>query len=162
MTETINSRPPQSLPGWLRRTRQPPEDAAHGRDGCAHLGGEYQTALLAPLGGALYQANLPAPGCSAVPEYYVSATGDQGGTTKFPRNAPADVLSSTVATITSLFTDDFQTAHGWTVSNDLGLVTGAWQRAVPAGANGATEAGRARRFGGLRIRIALYGPRVLF
>jgi hypothetical protein len=96
-------------------------------------GGDYQTVALVPLDGPLYQANLPAPDCGAVPEYYFSAEGDQGGIVSFPERAPEDVLSATVATVTPRLDDDFEAAQGWTVVNDPSVVTGAWERAVPAG-----------------------------
>jgi hypothetical protein len=96
-------------------------------------GGAYETVALVPLGGELYQGTLPAPPCQAAAEYYFSAVGDQGGTVCLPEHAPDDVLSSIVATTTSLFADDFEAEQGWTVWNSPGLASGAWERAIPVG-----------------------------
>lgn len=95
-------------------------------------GGAYLTTPLTPLGDGLYQALLPAPRCSAVPEFYFSATGHLGGPAKFPRNAPATVLTATVATVTTLLDDDFETARGWSVWIEPTMESGFWQRTIPA------------------------------
>jgi hypothetical protein len=96
-------------------------------------GGEYQSVELVSLGGKLFQGNLPSPPCGAVAEYYFCATGDQGGMSYFPEGAPDQILSSKVAIITSLFADDFESPHGWSMWADPGLITGAWQRMIPLG-----------------------------
>jgi len=96
--------------------------------------GDWLTVPLEPLGGSLYQGTLPAPGCDATPEYYFCATGDRGGTACLPDNAPVHVLSSSVAVITTLLAEDFESADGWTVETDPSLTTGAWDRGIPPGA----------------------------
>jgi len=98
-----------------------------------YSGGEYEVVPLVPLGDGLYVGTLPPPGCSAAPEYYFSAMGDQEDTVYLPEDAPRQVLTSIVATTTTLFTDDFEADQGWTVWNDPGLTTGAWERAIPLG-----------------------------
>jgi hypothetical protein len=94
-------------------------------------GGDYQTAPMTALGGDLFQASLPPPGCTGYPRFYFSAQGQQGTTVSLPEEAPADVYTATVAVISTIATDDFQTDQGWTVWNDPSLTTGAWQRATP-------------------------------
>jgi hypothetical protein len=103
-------------------------------------GGEYLTAAMTALGGDLFQASLPAPGCTASPRFYFSAQGDQGTTVFLPQDAPTYIYTATVASITTIAEDDFQTDQGWTVWNDPSLSAGAWQRGVPASSPGAPTA----------------------
>ncbi|NLG43625.1 MAG: hypothetical protein GX547_10295 [Phycisphaerae bacterium] len=105
-------------------------------------GGEYLTAPMTAIGGDLFVATLPAPGCGASPRFYFSAQGDQGTTVYLPEEAPSDVYTATVAVITSIALDDFEADEGWTVWSDSSLTSGAWQRAVPVstGATGAPTA----------------------
>ncbi len=92
-------------------------------------GGAFQTAPLTPLGGTLFQATLTPPDCDAEPEYYISAQGDSGTTATSPGSAPSDFFSAPVLTSSSIFTDDFETDNGWTVSGSP--EDGQWTRGVP-------------------------------
>ena len=96
-------------------------------------GGTFQTTPLAPLGGNLYEATLPAAECDQTPEFFFSATGDGGTTVYEPRNAPDEYYSTLVGTLTTIFSDDFETDLGWTIVNSSGLTDGAWERGVPVG-----------------------------
>jgi len=95
-------------------------------------GGTFQTAPLASEGGDLYTATLPAAGCADVPEFFLSATGDQGTVVTLPANAPESVFTAEVGVETIHFADDFEVDRGWTVEN-VSLEDGPWERAVPAG-----------------------------
>ena len=99
-----------------------------------YRGGEYYAAPLAPLGGDLYEATLPAAGCTANPEFYFSAQGDGGGAVLDPPSAPLSVYRAAVGTFATLLADDFETDRGWTFG-DVGdnATTGIWDRADPQG-----------------------------
>jgi hypothetical protein len=94
-------------------------------------GGDFQSVPLVPRGRGLFEAVLPPPDCAAAPQYYFSATGDEGTTVTLPEKAPAEFFTSTVAMVTTLLSEDFEQDNGWTVWNDPSLVTGAWERCVP-------------------------------
>ncbi len=93
-------------------------------------GGAFQTAALTSLGGDLYEATLPAAACADTPEFYVSAQGHLGTTVYSPGDAPTTVFAAMVGTVSTLFSDNFQTNQGWTAAN-LGATSGDWQRGVP-------------------------------
>jgi len=95
-------------------------------------GGTFLTSPLAPLGGNLYEATLPAADCDSTPEFYFSAAGDGGTTIYEPPDAPVSVYSAIVATLTVILDDDFETDQGWTVE-DIDVETGSWERGIPAG-----------------------------
>jgi len=93
-------------------------------------GGDFVTVPLTLLFGDLYEAVLPPAGCSATPEFYMSATGDGGTTVVTPFGAPAMVYTATVGTFTTVFADDFETGQGW-LSQIIGASAGFWQRGIP-------------------------------
>ena len=95
-------------------------------------GGAFQQSPLAPVGGDIYEATLPAPACGDDPEFYVSAEGDGGTTVTDPSAAPATVLATNVGTLTTVLADNFEQDLGWTVTN-ISLTDGAWERAIPHG-----------------------------
>ncbi len=94
-------------------------------------GGEYQTVALTELGGSLFEAALPAPGCDATPEYYFSAAGDLGTVVYEPQNAPDEVYTAMVGNVTTYALDNFETDQGWTVWTDPTMTGGWWERGVP-------------------------------
>jgi hypothetical protein len=93
--------------------------------------GEFLTAPLTPVSGEFYTATLPAPGCGALPEFYFSAQGNGGTSVFYPEDAPEDVLTTIVTTITDVMIDHFETDLGWTVWSDPSVTAGWWERGVP-------------------------------
>lgn len=94
--------------------------------------GPFLTVPIIPLRGNLYEALLPSPACGDEPEFYFSASGDEGSTVFNPGYAPVETYTATVAHVTTILADDFETDQGWTVVNDPSLTGGAWERAVPS------------------------------
>jgi hypothetical protein len=79
----------------------------------------------------VYDAVFPAAPCGTQIAYYFSAETASGATVVWPADgasAPFDTYSGT-GTV-PVFSDDFETDMGWTVSDD-GITDGAWERAVP-------------------------------
>jgi hypothetical protein len=100
---------------------------------------------MSALGGDLYQADLPPPVCTASPEFYFSAQGFTSGLATHPADAPNVVHVAFVATLSTVFTDDFSTNQGWSVVN-VALTDGPWERGTPAG--GGTRGDPLTAFGG--------------
>ncbi|MCP4567577.1 MAG: hypothetical protein GY841_08365 [FCB group bacterium] len=94
-------------------------------------GGDFVSSPLTSQGGNAYLATLPAVVCEDNPEYYFSAEGDGGASITFPSTAPLDLLTASVGTITTLYSDNFESDQGWAVSGDA--ADGMWDRGVPAG-----------------------------
>lgn len=97
-------------------------------------GGNYDVLPLEPLGGGLFEATLPAVSCGDAPEFFFAAAGVRYGTVYDPPDAASNVHSCFVGATSPVFTDDFETDRGWTVSNGAELTGGSWERGVPAGA----------------------------
>jgi hypothetical protein len=97
-----------------------------------YAGGAFLAFPMSALGGDLYQATLPPPVCTAVPEFYFSAAGVSSGANAFPEAAPSALLGAFVRTETAVFTDHFDSDLGWTVTN-VALTDGAWNRGTPVG-----------------------------
>ncbi len=95
-------------------------------------GGEFATVALTQLGRGVFEGVLPAPACSATPEFYFSAAGLASGTHTDPEGAPDAAYSALVGTLIPLFSDDFENDTGWTVENEPGLTDGPWDRGMPA------------------------------
>lgn len=97
-------------------------------------GGAFNQTALTPVGGGMYTAMIPAATCSDSPEYYLSATGDGATVVTAPQTAPAGAFSYTIATVSTLVDDAFETDTGWTVGapGDT-ATTGIWNRANPEG-----------------------------
>jgi len=92
-------------------------------------GGAFQTSALTPLGGDLYNAELPTVDCGDMPEFYVSASGDGGTTVTSPTDAPATTFSAQVGAFLVVFDSEFEIDPGWTVTGDA--TDGQWELGVP-------------------------------
>jgi hypothetical protein len=102
--------------------------------------GAFSSVPLAGAGGVNnWNAQLPAFTCGQLPQFYVRATGSAGATAFSPAGAPASFYSAAVGTLTTAFTDNFETDLGWTVSSDAGLLSGAWVRVDPIGTGAQPE-----------------------
>ncbi|MFA6045144.1 MAG: matrixin family metalloprotease [Phycisphaerales bacterium] len=98
--------------------------------------GPFVSLPLVALGGGRYRATLPSLGCISTVQYYVEARGAAGTLTVSPVGAPASVYTALVGQSSAVFSDNFETDQGWTVTNDAGLTDGAWERGVPVGEGG--------------------------
>ena len=94
--------------------------------------GAFSPAALAPLGGGLFRAVLPAPACGDVTEYYVSVEAADYGTILWPAGGEAAARRCYTGTMSTVFADDFEADLGWSVENGGGLADGAWERGIPA------------------------------
>ncbi len=104
-------------------------------------GGAYSNAPLALVSGTLYSAALPAFNCGEAVRYYVSAALSNGGTTNDPPTAPSATYGLSVqSSAGAVYANDFEAATtGWSVLNEGGLTTGAWEVAVPIGTTNGTQ-----------------------
>lgn len=99
----------------------------------------FQPIAMTNTGGNDWTANLPAMGCGGKVEYYVSAGDTLGRTAMDPATAPTNTHVAWVAeSLTTIFSDDFDTSLGWTISN-TSVTDGAFVRANPAGTQGQPE-----------------------
>ncbi len=98
-------------------------------------GGAFSDAPLTALGGALYQAEVPAGTCTDSFRFYISAQLAGGLTFYDPPVAPGGTYSAVAAAGTQqLYFDDFEgDVPGWTVTSDPSLTSGEWEVAVPNG-----------------------------
>ncbi|MHC4273534.1 MAG: S8 family serine peptidase [Planctomycetota bacterium] len=97
-------------------------------------GGPFTEAAMDQTAPNEYEAVFPSFNCLADVDYYFSAETDTGETVYNPFAAPTATYSADVYSgIAFDFQDDFETDQGWTVHDDLGLLTGTWERGVPAG-----------------------------
>jgi bacillopeptidase F len=82
----------------------------------------------------VYDAVFPAFDCGATVTYYFSVDTTDEETIYNPYTAPDRTYEALAYEgIVIAFEDDFQADTGWTVQNDPGLTTGAWERGVPVG-----------------------------
>ncbi len=96
-------------------------------------GGPFITTSLAPAGGDLYLATLPAVECTDRVEFYLTAQTSGGQDFADPPAAPVDTYLAIGAAGTEiLLADHFEgDVSDWTVVSDPSLVTGEWEQAVP-------------------------------
>lgn len=98
-----------------------------------HAGDDFAATPLIASPDGLFRAVLPPAYCNDVTEYYFSVEGVTTGPICCPADAPATTYSSLAGSLTTIFTDDFETDTGWTVENDPHLIAGAWERGIPVG-----------------------------
>ena len=97
-------------------------------------GAPFGSVVMTPLGGGAYQADIPAAECLTEVGYYVDVEFETGETFTEPSSAPAQVFETLSAVHLLIFEEDVETTvSGWTVINDPGLTTGAWEPADPIG-----------------------------
>ncbi len=94
-------------------------------------GGDFSTLELISIGNDLFEATLPPADCEALPEFYISASGDEGSSVSDPPDAPDSYHVSSVGNLIEVMEDDFETDQGWTVSGDA--IAGHWERGFPVG-----------------------------
>ncbi len=92
-------------------------------------GGAYTSDPLAQLTDIRFRASLPSASCGNVYDYYISAQETSTGY-KYDPDPSAPLTAAVADSIVTIFSDDFETDKGWTVSGDAG--EGEWERAVPA------------------------------
>jgi hypothetical protein len=95
-------------------------------------GGAFVPAPATDEGGGLFTATLPAGTCGGRIDYFLAARDVSGEPFTSPASAPAAYHTAwSSSSLTTVFADDFETDRGWTVTNDLTLTGGAWERAEP-------------------------------
>jgi hypothetical protein len=105
--------------------------------------GAFADSPLMPQPDGTYMAGFPAMSCGEGVEWYVTA-GLSNGAASYadPATAPSQAHALVVQTgASSMYGTAFEdAAAGWTVTNQGGLTTGAWQLAVPVGTTSGTYA----------------------
>ncbi|MBL9031754.1 MAG: choice-of-anchor B family protein [Phycisphaerae bacterium] len=98
-------------------------------------GGSYVSYPMTASGGGVYTGNLPATPCGARVNYYVQAFSNasppDNGPFTWPVGAPAAgvITADSQSGSTTVFSDNFQTNQGWTVTTTA--TAGAWTRVTP-------------------------------
>jgi hypothetical protein len=93
-------------------------------------GGSYIFTPLVSQGGNLWTATLPPALCEDSPEFYISAEGVETGVITEPAGGAATPLVAIVSSGTiQIFSDDFESDQGWTVTG--GATDGQWERGDP-------------------------------
>ena len=93
--------------------------------------GAYTTTAMSLVGGNLWEADLPALGCGSKVDYYFSADDTTGETYTRPTNTPVRTYTAYSAlSTTTVFSDNFNSNKGWSVSNS-GISAGGWERGAP-------------------------------
>jgi hypothetical protein len=98
-----------------------------------YTAGAWNSAALQQIAGDLWRGTLPAPQCGQTPQYYVTAAGEVTGVVYDPPAGAAAPFASLVGNYISILDDNFESDLGWTVYSTPGMVSGAWQRAIPGG-----------------------------
>lgn len=114
--------------------------------GMLHLdtGGGFVTIPMSEVSPNVYDAIFDPMACTTVVHFFFSAQDGSGRTVFHPFNAPAATFQSTAASgVVTTFADAFETDLGWTVSNQPGLTSGAWQRVIPTATGSRVPSGDA-------------------
>ncbi len=81
-----------------------------------------------------FEATIPPQPRGTFLDYYIVAQDTDGNRRTSPPNAPADVYSIFVGTISTLFFDDLEAERGWAVgAPEDGATAGVWEWADPTG-----------------------------
>lgn len=96
-----------------------------------------QTAPLSALGGATWEATLPAMTCGTEVLFRVDVEAVGGAVVRHPFSATNSADRRYRRWVSdgfdATFRDSFETDQGWTVEDDPGLTDGSWERAIPGG-----------------------------
>jgi C1A family cysteine protease len=103
-----------------------------------HPDDPYTTLSLTPVGGDLYEVQLPETVPGDEPEFYFSAVGDQGTKVYAPYFYPEEVYTFDICLMEPHRIDDFETDTGWTVKN-IAMESGKWERGDPGGTGAQPE-----------------------
>ena len=95
--------------------------------------GNFTEISMSDVGNDTFEALLPATPCNTVVQYYFEASTTDGDTATLPANAPVNVFSALAIVQEEVWTDDFNSDLGWSVTNGPDLADGGWERGVPAG-----------------------------
>ena len=93
-------------------------------------GGDFLTTPIVPDGES-FRAVLPPADCDNLAEFYFSAMGAGGTPVQSPSDAPTSFYTAQIGELAVLFTDNFESDLGWTVSGNA--ADGQWDRGVPVG-----------------------------
>jgi hypothetical protein len=98
-------------------------------------GGAWTSVPLTETGNAgEYEAFIPPQPGGTFVDYQIVAGDTEGNTLVRPQGAPASSYRFFVGTITTILTEDFETASGWTVgAPDDDATEGIWERVDPNG-----------------------------
>ncbi|HLO39397.1 MAG TPA: GC-type dockerin domain-anchored protein [Phycisphaerales bacterium] len=95
--------------------------------------GSYVAYPMSQISSNNYSAVFPATICGNTIRYYVTAKTSSNITVSDPVGAPGTFHTAiSAAAVSTPFSDNFQTATGWTATVS-GATAGQWQRAVPTG-----------------------------
>ena len=85
-------------------------------------------------GDSRFIGQFPATPCPSSIEFFITASTTTGEIAADPSMAPR-VTNAVIAAddFDQAFNDDFETANGWSVSDDPSLTTGSWEQGIPAG-----------------------------
>lgn len=90
-----------------------------------------QTVAMAQTGAGTYTGTFPAVQCGEDIGYYFSVTAADGSTVTFPPSAPSVTIPTRASEPFSVVAaHDFQSADGWSVTNEA-ITTGGWEIATP-------------------------------
>jgi hypothetical protein len=97
--------------------------------------GPFAPVPMTPAGPERYEAVLAAPEeCGGEVAVYFTAVGSVSGAVAMPPDGAIAPSVLAVSRTVSALDDDFEIDLGWTVTSTPGLINGAWERGVPAGA----------------------------
>ena len=92
--------------------------------------GSFVALPLSSVGGATYEATLPATNCTSEPEYYISAQGDGGTVMTSPEGAPGVVYEAPITTAPlEFFSEKLSQDPGWSTE-------GSWAWGLASGRGG--------------------------
>lgn len=134
----VSSPQPPATPSSFTVTINPGDDAVVPGSEMFFYRGDamqsYTAAALVPLGGNVYQANLPGFLCEETPQFYAAAEGVATGAVTAPFNGAANPMTFVIGETVVALDDQMETDPGWTVGavGDT-ATTGIWERVDPIG-----------------------------